>query len=106
MIILQRVQMLNDYVVHLKPMECHMSIILQLKRKRACGHEFRTPHFRDEEMETSKCLLIKNKYIKAETDETHFPRPQIQHSPLRHDASLGGKGNSEASKRENTEHKR
>lgn len=51
-------------------------------------------------------LLIKNKYIKAETDETHFPRPQIQHSPLRHDASLGGKGNSEASKREHTEHKR
>ena len=51
-------------------------------------------------------VLIKNKCIKAETDETHFPRPQIQHSPLRHDASLGGKGDSEASKSEHTEHKR
>ena len=51
-------------------------------------------------------VLIKNKYIKAETDETHFPGFQIQHLPLHRDASLGGKANSEASESGHTEHKR
>ena len=34
MITLQCVQMLNRYIVHLKPMGCCMSIILQLKKKK------------------------------------------------------------------------
>ena len=54
MITLQCVQMLNRYIVHLKPMGCCMSIILQLKKKRACGHEFRISHFGDKEIKTSK----------------------------------------------------
>ena len=56
----------------------------------------------------SRCILFRAESLLLQNyrDETHFPGFQIQHSPLHHDASLGGKANSEASESGHTEHKR